>query len=91
MANDFIDRMKRTIQLDKDNGWVFGVCAGIANAMRIDAAILRVAVLVTALFFPKIVIALYLVAWLILDDRSATQDLKTDLRSELERERRRSY
>lgn len=92
MANDFVQRIKRSIQLDKDNGWVFGVCAGIANSWRLDPAIIRVGVLVAGLFFPKVVIATYLVVWLILDDRSIIQDnLKDDLRSELERERRRSY
>ena len=61
---------KRRLTLDKDNGWVFGLCAGLANYLRTDPAIVRVAVIVTGLFIPKIVIASYLVAWLLLDDRS---------------------
>lgn len=77
MANDFIYRIKRNVQLDNDNGWLFGVCAGLANCWRLDPAIIRVGVLVTGLFFPKVVIATYLVAWLILDDRSIIQDNRT--------------
>ena len=74
MSNDFRSRVKSRIHLDKDNGWVFGVCAGIANYWRVDPAIVRVGVLVTGLFFPKVVIASYLIAWLILDDRSVLHD-----------------
>ncbi len=69
MSNEFVDRIRRRVHLDKDNGWVFGVCAGLANYVRLDPAFMRVGVLVTGLFFPKIVIATYLVMWLILDER----------------------
>lgn len=74
MSNDFINRIKHRVHLDKDNGWVFGVCAGIATYCHLDPAIIRVGVLVTGLFMPKIVIAAYLIAWLILDDRSVLHD-----------------
>ena len=74
MSNNFINRTSRRVHLDKDNDWLFGVCAGVANYCRIDPAIVRVGVLVTGLFLPKIVIAAYLVAWLVLDDRSAAKD-----------------
>jgi len=69
MSNEFVDRIRRRVHLDKDNGWVFGVCAGLANYVRLDPAFMRVGVLVTGLFFPKIIIATYLVMWLILDER----------------------
>ena len=74
MANDFIDSVKRRVQLDKDNAWIFGVCAGIANSLRLDPTFIRVGILVCGLFFHKIVIASYLVAWLILDERSVLND-----------------
>ena len=74
MSNDFRDRLKRRIQLDKENGWVFGVCAGLANAWRLDPVFVRVGVIVAGLFYPKVVIAAYLVAWLFLDDRSIYTD-----------------
>lgn len=70
MSNDFINRVKRRVQLDKDNGWIFGVCAGISNFWGLDATFLRVGVVVTALFIPKVMIASYLIAWLVLDNRS---------------------
>lgn len=70
MSNDFINRVKQRVQLDKDNGWIFGVCAGISNYWGLDATFLRVGVVVTALFIPKVVIASYLIAWLVLDNRS---------------------
>ena len=73
MANEFTHRTNRRIRLDKDNGWLFGVCAGLANYLRTDPAIVRVGVTVTGLFMPKIVIAAYLVAWLILDERTHRQ------------------
>ena len=69
MANSNMDRIRSRLQLDKKNGWIAGVCAGIANYLDTDPAFVRVAVIVTALFLPKIVIAAYLVAWLVLDER----------------------
>jgi len=70
VSNDFVSRIKRRLQLDKDNGWIFGVCAGISNCWGLDPTFMRVAVLVLALFMPKLVIATYLITWLVLDDRS---------------------
>ncbi len=77
MSENLNSRARRQLWLDKDEGWIFGVCAGLANYLRTDAAIVRVGVVVAALFFPKIVIAAYLVAWLILDDRSASEKVST--------------
>lgn len=73
MANEFTQRTRRRISLDKENGWLLGVCAGLANYLRTDPAIVRVGVTVTGLFMPKMVIAAYLVAWLILDERTLRQ------------------
>ena len=56
--------------LDQENGWFLGVCAGVANTLGVDAALVRVGTIVTGLFMPKIVIAVYLVAWLVLDNRT---------------------
>lgn len=64
-----LSRMKRKIMLDKENAWVFGVCAGLADYLNLDTAIVRVIGIVAALFFPKVMIAGYLVAWLILDEK----------------------
>lgn len=69
MASDYFGRIRKRVQLDKDNGWLLGVCAGVANYLHQDPAMVRVGVLVTGLFLPKIVAAAYLIAWLVLDDR----------------------
>ena len=64
-------RPRLNLYLDKRNGWIAGVCAGIANRLRLDPAVVRVAVIVTGLFLPKLVIAAYLIAWLVLDEQPA--------------------
>ena len=55
------------IQLDSRNGWIAGVCAGIARALKTDPAFVRTTVAVIALFLPKLTIAAYLIAWALLD------------------------
>ena len=57
------------LELDYGRRWIGGVCAGCANYFGFDPALVRVGTVVTALFFPKIVIAAYLIAWLVLDRR----------------------
>ncbi|MCB1682846.1 MAG: PspC domain-containing protein [Pseudomonadales bacterium] len=57
------------IRLDSRNGWIAGVCAGIANALKTDPAFVRTAVAVCALFFPKLTIAAYLIAWAVFDHK----------------------
>ncbi len=66
-ANHF-HRLRRSLRLDKENGWLAGVCAGFAKALGTDPALVRVGVIVTALFFPKLTIAAYLIAWAVLDE-----------------------
>ena len=69
MSNSTMNRMHSDLRLDKKNGWIAGVCAGLARYFGTDPAFIRVGVIVTGLFLPKIVIAIYLVAWLVLDER----------------------
>ncbi len=57
------------LALDYSQRWIGGVCAGFANYFDIDPAFIRVGLVVTGLFFPKIVVAAYLIAWLVLDRR----------------------
>ena len=68
MAETTPQRFRFKLYLDKRNGWIAGVCAGIARRLRVDPAIVRVAVIVTGLFLPKLVIAAYLIGWLVLDE-----------------------
>ena len=69
MAETTRQRCRPRLYLDKRNGWIAGVCAGIANRLRIDPAVVRVAVVVTGLFLPQLTIAAYLIAWLVLDEQ----------------------
>jgi phage shock protein C len=68
VGNSNFDRLRRRVRLDGRNGWLGGVCAGLANYFSTDPAFIRVGTVVAALFATKIVIALYLVAWLLLDE-----------------------
>jgi len=60
----------RRLGLDRREGVIGGVCAGIARTLDVDVSWVRVAVLVCGIFMPKITVAAYLIAWLVLDDRS---------------------
>lgn len=71
MANSTMNKFRENIRLDSRNGWLAGVCAGLANYFNTDPAIVRVGVIVTGLFVPKLVIAAYLIAWLVLDEETA--------------------
>ena len=68
MANSTLDRIRARITLDSRAGWIAGVCAGLAHWMNTDPAFVRVAVIISALFMPKLTVAAYLIAWLVLDD-----------------------
>ena len=63
---------RNRLALDDDRRWIGGVCAGVASYCGIDPALVRVGTVVTGLIFPKIVIATYLIGWLILDRRKNT-------------------
>ena len=71
MTESRAERLRFNLYLDKKNGWIAGVCAGIASRARINPAVVRVAVIVTGLFLPKLVVGAYLIAWLVLDERRA--------------------
>lgn len=68
MANSTLNRLRKRITLDSREGWIAGVCAGIARYLDTDPAFARVAVIIAALFMPKLTAAAYLIAWLVLDD-----------------------
>ena len=78
------NRLHFRVRLDKDHGWIAGVCAGIANALDTDPAFIRVGTVIAALFFPKLTIAAYLIAWVVIDD-----DRDSDRAPWRERERER--
>jgi len=68
MTNSTIERLRSGVSLDKKNGWIAGVFAGLANYLHTDPAFVRVAAIIAALFFPKLMIAAYLITWLLLNE-----------------------
>jgi phage shock protein C len=69
MNRSAIDRLRERYFLDRRNGWLAGVCAGVARSLDTDPAFLRVAFVLAGLFVPKLAIGAYLVAWILLDER----------------------
>ncbi len=65
---DQLERLRGNLVRDR-RGWIGGVCAGLANFINVDPTFVRIGVLVAAIFFPKITIASYVIAWLLLDKR----------------------
>ena len=57
-----------SLRLDKHNGIIAGVCAGIARYLRVEPTWVRVGTLIAAIFATKLVILSYLIGWLILDE-----------------------
>ena len=74
MSHSAFERLRRRFHLDRRNGWLAGVCAGIADTLGTEAAFLRVGFVVSALFMPKLTIAVYLIAWILLDDGSSSAE-----------------
>jgi len=68
MAANAWQRLRRAVRLDKENARIGGVCAGLAKSFGGKPALVRVAVIVCALFLPKLTIAAYLIAWAVLDE-----------------------
>lgn len=64
-------RFRLNLYLDKRNGWLAGVCAGIAARTGIDRAVIRIATVVAGLLLPTLTLAVYVTAWLVLEERPA--------------------
>ncbi len=69
MAHSSLERIRSKWHLDKKNGWVAGVCAGLANYFHTDPAFVRVGLVISALFLWKIVLGAYVIAWILLNDQ----------------------
>ena len=67
-SKGFIPRISAKLRLDKANGWIAGVCAGVAKALGTDPTFVRVGVIVSALFMPIVTGAAYFIAWLVMDE-----------------------
>jgi len=59
---------RASLRLDPQNGWIGGVCAGIARRLETDPAFVRTGVVLAALAFPTVAIVGYVAAWILLGD-----------------------
>ena len=64
-----LERVRARLARDRKEGWIAGVCAGVARYLNIDPSIIRVALVVGAIFAWKVVLAAYIVAWILLPKR----------------------
>ena len=54
---------------DRENGWVFGVCAGLADRFNFRVGTVRIIALVSLLLFFWLTVALYLGATLLVKEK----------------------
>jgi phage shock protein C len=59
------------LRLDRTNGMLLGVCAGLARYFGVDALWVRVGAIVAAVVLTKLAVAVYVIAWLVLDERKS--------------------
>jgi phage shock protein C len=62
---------KRRLELDRKNGMLIGLCAGIANYIDMDVTWVRIGAVIAAALLTKVAIAAYVIGWLVLDERDA--------------------
>ncbi len=62
--------MNATYALDKANGKLMGVCAGLARSTGLDVTIVRIAAVVTTLCLTGLTIPIYIVAGLVAPART---------------------
>jgi len=56
---------------DPHEAWLGGVCAGLGNRFHVNPTFIRVGFVIAAVFFTKIAIGVYAVAWLLMRARGA--------------------
>jgi phage shock protein C len=61
----------RRLELDRTNGMIIGLCAGLGRYFNVDVTWVRIGGIIAAVFLTKAAIAAYVIGWLVLDDRSA--------------------
>jgi phage shock protein C len=57
------------LELDRRNGLIAGLCAGVARWLDVDVTWIRIAAVVAAVLLTKVAVAAYVIGWLLLDDR----------------------
>ena len=84
--NDYTRSSRNRLYRDRDNGMIFGVCAGLADYFGFDVKVTRICVAVGGLFFFPTVIVIYVILGLLLDP---TPELSRDRAGEDSELRRR--
>lgn len=72
-----LERIRRKLARDPRGGWIAGICAGVARAINVDVALVRVAWVVVTVFAWKLAVAAYIVAWILMpvrDDEAGDLD-----------------
>jgi phage shock protein PspC (stress-responsive transcriptional regulator) len=54
---------------DPANGYLGGVCAGVAARLRVPALVVRIAAVAALVMWPRLVLIAYLAAWVLVDSR----------------------
>jgi phage shock protein PspC (stress-responsive transcriptional regulator) len=67
ILNEAGDKMK-TFRRSRENRMLAGVCGGAAELLGVDAAILRVAMVVGTVFFAGAGVVLYAACWLLVPE-----------------------
>ena len=65
-----LERLRGRLARDHEAGWIAGVCAGVGRYFNIDPAFVRVGFVVGAVFYWKIALAAYIIAWILLPARA---------------------
>lgn len=76
---------------DRENGWIFGVCAGLADRFNLQIGAVRVLAVISLLVFFWLTVVVYIAAALLIKEKPL---IYSGLRSEYDfwrRERRRQW
>lgn len=76
--SSIFDTLRRST-VRRGDGWVGGVCAGIADRLGVDPLLVRAAFIVLGLLF-GLGVVLYALAWVLLPDRAGATHLETAIR-----------
>jgi phage shock protein PspC (stress-responsive transcriptional regulator) len=76
-----MDRLKRRIHRrflrDPENGYLGGVCEGLARGLGAPASGVRIAAVVLALLFTTPAVIAYAAAWMLMDSRAEVLGYRT--------------
>lgn len=74
--NRLKQRLQRRFLRDPENGWLGGVCEGVARGLGLPADGLRIAAVIAGILFTTPTVLAYAVAWLFMDSREEAVNWK---------------